>query len=166
MKRISASLLLIIIILSGCQKTYQKPIDDIYIYHSEFGQRFLEYKVDLRNKSFWEFNAQAGSNFLVRDSSASNEGYTFVCNLTDEKISAFNRESARYGFTWWNDNYENNYVMDGHQWGITITFSDSTIKTISGSNRYPKTWDKMYDVFEDLAGENLFLLKSDWLKKQ
>ncbi len=170
MKRIIAIslLLLICICVPSCQttyqtpkgvKTYQKPIDLIYVYHEAFGQRFPEYKIDLKNKQFWEFTSNGYENFVARDSSAKNEGFTFVYDLSEDKIETFILESSRYGFTNWKGTYKNNNILDGHQWGITIMFSDSTKKEISGSNQYPKTWNKMYDVFENLTSKNVLMQK-------
>jgi hypothetical protein len=142
-------------------KTYQKPIDVIYIYHEGFGQRYPEYKIDLKNRKFWEFTSDGYENFIARDSSAENEGFTFVCSLDDDKIETFILDSSRYGFTKWKKSYKNNKILDGHQWGITIMFSDSTKKEIIGSNKYPKTWNDMYDTFENLTGKKVLLYKDE-----
>lgn len=142
-------------------KTYQKPIDIIYIYHEAFGQRYPEYKIDLKNKKFWEFTSDGYENYIARDSSSENEGFTFVCSLDDDKIERFILDSSRYGFTKWKKSYRNNKILDGHQWGITIMFSDSTKKEIIGSNKYPKTWNDMYDTFENLTGKKVLLYKDE-----
>lgn len=142
-------------------KTYQKPIDVIYIYHESFGQRYPEYKIDLKNKQFWEFTSEGYENFIARDSSAENEGFTFVCSLDEDKIEGFILKSSRYGFTSWENTYKNDNIVDGHQWGITIFFSDSTKKEIIGSNKYPITWNEMYDTFENLTDKNILLLKAE-----
>ena len=170
MKRILtiSLLLLVCICFSSCQKTYQtpkgvktyqKPIDLIYVYHEAFGQRFPEYKVDIKNKQFWEFISNSYENFVARDTTSKNEGFTFVCSLSEDKIETFILESSRNGFTNWKDTYENDNILDGHQWGIIIMFSDSTKKEISGSNQYPETWNKMFEAFENLTGENILLQK-------
>jgi hypothetical protein len=172
MRRIVAVFFLIIVCfcVTSCQKTYQtpkgvktyqKPIDVIYIYHEAFGQRYPEYKIDLKNKQFWEFTSDGYDNFITRDSSAENEGFTFVCSLNEEKIETFILKSSRYGFTKWKNTYKNKNILDGHQWGITILFSDSTKKEIIGSNKYPETWNEMYDTFESLTGKNILLLKDE-----
>lgn len=94
----------------------------IYIYHEAFGQRYPEYKIDLKNKKFWEFTSDGYENYIARDSSVENEGFTFVCSLDDDKIETFILDSSRYGFTKWKKSYRNNKILDGHQWGITIVF--------------------------------------------
>lgn len=40
-------------------------------------------------------------------------------------------------------------------------FSDSTKKEITGSNKYPKTWNDMYDTFENLTGKKVLLYKDE-----
>jgi hypothetical protein len=161
--------MLICVCFSSCQrtyqtptgaKTYQKPIDLIYVYHEAFGKRFPEYKIDIKNKQFLEFISNSHENFVARDASSKNEGFTLVSSLSEDKIETFILESSRNGFTKWKDTYENNNILDGHQWGIIIMFSDSTQKTISGSNQYPETWNKMYDVFEKFTGKNILLQKN------
>ena len=163
MRRITAVFLLTILCLcfTSCQKTVQKPVDAIYVYHEGFGQRFPEYKIDLKNKEFWEFTSDVGANYIARDPSSKNEGFTLICNLEDDNIETFIQDSSRYGFTTWNESYTNDSVVDGHQWGITILFSDSTKKEITGSNKYPKTWNDMYDAFENLTGEDILLSKGE-----
>ena len=171
MKRIFLWIICILFCLTiaGCQKSYQKEINEeineIYFYHSGFGQRFPEYKINLQNKEFWKYTTGAGFDYVERDVLSENEGYSFVSNLDDENIAIFLRESARYGLTRWKETYMNNNVLDGHQWGITITFADGTSLTSNGSNKYPETWDKMYDAFINLTGEDILLFKRDWLNK-
>ncbi|MDR1563368.1 MAG: hypothetical protein LBS74_00200 [Oscillospiraceae bacterium] len=143
--------------------TYQKEIDIIYVAHSGFGQTLREHKIDLQNKQYFEYTAEIGEGYVPRDASAENEGFTFLSNLEEDKIAAFIRSSARYGFTNWKEAYNNYNVDDGDQWEIKILFADGTQKTITGSNAYPKTWNNMYKAFEDLTGENILLLKSGWL---
>ncbi len=169
-RRVTTVFLLILICFTSCQKndqtsigvdTDQKTIDAIYIYHEAFGQRYPEYKIDLINKKFWEFTSDGYENFTARDSSSDNEGFTFVCNLEDDKIETFILDSSRYGFTNWEKSYKNNNIVDGHQWGITIMFSDSKKKEIIGSNKYPETWNDMYEAFENLTDKNVLLFKGE-----
>jgi len=155
----------------GCKKTYQKgetyqkDIDEIHIHHSESGQRVPEFKIDLKNKKFWKYTSELGPNYVERNVSSDNEGYNFVCDLNDEIIADFLRKSARYGLTLWEESYVNENVEDGHQWGITVLFSDSTTFNVYGSNKYPEPWDEMRDAFIILTGEDILLIESDWLDK-
>lgn len=142
---------------------YQKDIASIYVYHSSFGIKDTEYKIDLENHSVWEFFIYDYSDYTLRDTNAENEGFTFVSELSEEKIQGFIRESARHGFTLWESDYYNEHIMDGHQWGITIFFADGTEKEIHGSNAYPDTWNSLKKDFEDLTGINILQLDSDWL---
>lgn len=157
MKKALVVFLMIIILFgtSSCQNNSQKPIDVIYVYHSAFGQRYPEYKIDLKNKQYWKFTSDGYENYVNRDSLAENEGFTFICSLDNDNIEAFIDDCLRYGFTEWKNSYNNDEVLDGHQWGITIIFSDLTRKEIKGSNKYPKTWDEMYDAFKNLTGDSI-----------
>jgi hypothetical protein len=154
-------LFLFIICLSSCQttyqtpkgaKTYQKPIDVIYIYQSGFGKKTPEYKIDLKNKQFWSFTTDEGKYYSLRDSTAKDEGFTFVCNLNDDKIETFILESSRNGFTYWKNSYDNQNICDGLQWGVTVFFSDGTQKQVDGSNAFPETWKHMCSAFTVLTG--------------
>lgn len=167
-KKISIFFLCIILIgvtLSGCksEKNYQKEIANIYIRHSSFGTEDTEYKIDIENKEFWQFVGDDMSYEFWRDESDENEGFTFVSQIDEDKIAVFERESARHGFTDWNQSYDNDNVMDGHQWSIVINYADGTTQNVSGSNAYPDTWDDLREDFQDLTGEDVLDVSSDWL---
>ena len=150
----------------GCQDHDQKEIDQVYIYHSGFGQITPEYKIDLKNKALWAYKSDLMENYQERNRESENEGFTFVCNLESEKIEDFIEKSIRNGFTKWHGFYDNPNICDGHQWGIEITYADQTATEISGSNRYPNTWNKMRKAFEELTGEDILIFDSNWLKEE
>ncbi len=157
-KKILLSFILVfavVIILSILRRdTYQKDIASIYTYSSSFGVRGLEYFYDLENKECWKF--VSGDMEEERDNTLENEGYTFVCSLLDERIDQFLKNSARYGFTNWKDSYDDESIMDGEQWGMTIIFADGSKKEIYGSNDYPITYDMMQENFKYLRGEKVY----------
>jgi hypothetical protein len=165
MMRIVAFLLALLLGMTGgvgnAERNYQKEISRIYVYHSGFGMRSPEYLIDIENKTVFQF--KMGEDYQKRDEMAENEGFTFVRELSDEGIEIFIRESARFGFTNWDEKYYDERVMDGHQWGITICFADSEKKEVYGSNAYPETWEDMAAAFINLASENVFLHKFNWL---
>lgn len=117
--------------------------------------------IDIKNKQFWEFTSSYEENFTERNPSLKNEGFTFVRSLDEDNIEAFILDSSRYGFTDWKGVYKDDHIFDGHQWGITIIFSDATRKEVNGSNKYPETWNEMYDVFINLTGQDILLQKDD-----
>jgi hypothetical protein len=165
-KKIVASIVILSIIISVFFLIYQnsqKPIDTVYVYHSSFGIRYPEYKLDLKNKECWMYTLPDSGDMIERDAESKNEGFNSKIALDSEKIQAFLLISKKNGFTHWRENYDNPSVMDGHQWGMTIIFSDSAEKHISGSNKYPWTWTQMYDAFEELTGEKVLLLEDDWM---
>lgn len=161
--RIIIAVLFILLPIFLIVRNTQKPMDIIYISHSSFGQTFPEYKIDLKNEVLWTYTCSDPSNYIARDPESPNEGYTSKQNLTPNKIQQFLVASKWAGFTHWRSNYDNLSVMDGHQWGVKIVFSDTTEKYISGSNKYPWTWDRMYNAFKELTGENILVYESDWL---
>lgn len=140
---------------------YQKNMKYIYVWHSECGWKFLEYKIDIQNGELWKYKSEKSGK--ERDSSKENEGYSFVCELKDEEIQAFKRESARHGFTFWKEEYVDESILDGHQWGIEVEFVDRTKMKVKGSNAYPETWDDLKKDFKGLTGEDVLLFQSDWL---
>jgi hypothetical protein len=151
--------LLMLLCVSSCSepgqvRSYQKEIDEIYVYHSSFGLRYPEYKLDFVNRTFWMYTSDLWS-YVERDTSAENEGFVFVSDLDEEKIKRFFIESARYGFTRWEESYVEENIYDGHQWGVVITYADGTQQAVRGSNKYPETWDKMVKEFEDLVGQKI-----------
>ena len=131
--------------------TYQKDIDVIYIEHGGFDMQTSEYKIDLKEKKFYQYISKGFETHIPRDKSAENEGFSFVSDLDEENIATFIRSSARYGFTKWKDKYDDPNVEDGHQWGIRIVFADGTEKQVYGSNKYPQTYEKMADAFQQLT---------------
>jgi len=158
------TLLMTAIVFTGCAQTPEKDInaiiaprmdiDQIYVRHSAFASTTSEYKIDLKNKTFWLYYGPLGDR-KGRDGSLKNEGFTFEKNLEDEKIQTFLRTADESGMTLWDERYDNRRLMDGHQWSITIIFSDSTQKSIHGSNSYPKTWRKMCEAFYELTGKTV-----------
>jgi hypothetical protein len=97
----------------------------------------------------------SGWTFDRRDAAAENEGFTFVSNLSDEKIKVFFEQASTYGFTSWEDEYVEPMLADGHQWRVIITYANDSTKTISGSNKYPDTYNNMREAFKDLTGETV-----------
>lgn len=163
MKRILGVCLLSVLcfVMVSCQKANQKPIDVIYIHHYANEKEGPEYKVDLKHKEFWKYTLEDNEKYSPRDAMAKDEGYTFVCSLNDDKIDTFVLESSMYGFARWKKSYKNHFILDGHQWGVTILFSDSTKKEITGSNKYPSSWDSMNMAFESLTGEKILQYEVD-----
>ena len=131
-------------------KDYTRNLDQIYIYNCYFGSlKDTEYKIDIKNKTFSTFIL---TNSGERNPALKNEGYQTIAPLSDGKIKKFLVQVNENGFTNWQGSYINNSISDGHQWGITLTFSDASEISANGSNSYPVTWDKMNDAFKDLTG--------------
>ena len=151
-------IIIIWIIITGISKSNQKAIDEIYIYHSAFGQKFPEYKIDFKNQALWEFTSDCCENYIPRDSSLENEGFQFVKELSEYKIEKFLAESDKYRLTAWQEHYENNSIMDGHQWGMIITFSDASTLKVFGSNEYPDNWKNMGLAFKNLTDLDILIL--------
>jgi len=131
-----------------------KDIDEIYVFFGGFGFIVREYKIDFVNKKLWEFQTVPGGS--GRDSSAVNEGYTFVGNLNDVKIADFFKECTKYGLANWERSYVEEDIMDGVQWGIEVKYTDSTVLLSGGSNKFPGTWNNIGDALLNLTGKNIF----------
>ena len=139
---------------------YVAEIAEIYVYHSSFGVRDTEYKIDFSGKQLLEYMA---TDYAERDEMLENEGYTLVGSLDDEKIAAFFEDCDEYGFNDWEEDYSRQDIMDGHQWGIFVTFADGSVKKVHGSNAYPETWNEMKTAFENLTDRNVLQLEKNWL---
>ncbi|MDR1674633.1 MAG: sigma-70 family RNA polymerase sigma factor [Oscillospiraceae bacterium] len=134
-----------------------KNIANIYVCHMAMQLIYLEYLVDLENGRHWRFSPSDRTPYnpdAVRDKNAANGGYDLVCDLTEDKIAAFCAEADSFGFTSWNASYIDPSIADGHSWDVTITFLDGSVKNISGSNKYPDTWEDMGGAFWRLTGVN------------
>jgi hypothetical protein len=120
-----------------------------------------ECKIDFETGEFWKYFGDTWSEddfqIQTRDASAENEGYTFVCALSDEMIEKFFKQSDKYGFTSWGENYDDILIADGHRWRITLTFADGSEKTTRGSNDYPDSWNDMGKAFRELTGDDVLL---------
>jgi hypothetical protein len=120
-----------------------------------------DFKVDIENRKFWMYT---GGSFiedpweiLRRDPDAENEGFTFIRDLSDADVAEFFRQSDKYGFASWEDNYVDHTLADGHQWSVKIIFSDGSVKKIFGSNAYPDAYGDMREAFKALTGEDVLL---------
>ena len=114
-KTVSIILILMFLIVGvSCvkQDTYQEEKDAIYIYHSGFGMTTPEYKIDLKEKKFYEYSSEISANYVPRDENAENEGFSFVSDLDEEKIENFIQSSALHDFTKWEDKYVDPYTHD------------------------------------------------------
>jgi len=141
-----------------------EQISRIDVYHSSFGMTEGEYRIDLDGRSFLIFRHFSDyEDFAPRDPDAENEGFTLVCELSDEAVETFRGQCEHSKLTRWKEQYYNNDICDGHQWSMVITFADGTIKEIFGSNEYPDSWDKMRIAFRELTGIDVLAVSSDWL---
>lgn len=158
-KKVIYSLLFLSIVFVSCSKSkpVQTSIDNIYIYHSMEGSKFEEYKIDFKNK---EFTILVRNGFINMVNEVKRDS-PIVKPLDMDSIDDFLSTAQESGFENWEKSYNNYNVDDGHQWGITISFSDGTEKEIKGSNAYPETWNEMYVAFETLTGENILHWQSD-----
>lgn len=149
-----------LIVLVSCSKneSVQRSIDSIYIYHcSESSIPFAKYKIDFTNK---EFTILVRGGFINMTDEVK-EDSPIVKTLDADSINTFLSVAGKNGFEDWEESYVNYNVDDGHEWNITISFSDGTEKEIKGSNAYPKTWNEMYVAFETLTSENILHWKSE-----
>lgn len=165
-KRITIVLLLLIIpialtiLVSQMKLNTQKSIDAIYVGSFTDVSGHPAYKIDLKEEELWVYPWFDQDSYIVKDP-ASLKGGATMYKLDSKKIQQFLLASKKARFTHWRASYDNQSIMDGHFWGITIVFSDSSEKQINGYSKYPRTWNQMYDAFEELTGQNILLVKPD-----
>ena len=153
--------------LSGCnihtnkdgtqERNYQENIDTIYFSRGPaFGpsDKDTAYKFDLKNGAFYTAKVNTDDSHELWGTTEGDADLAFVSDLDYDKIDNFFRQTARHGLTNWKESYRDNSVLDGSSWYIKIIFSDQTIMESYGINKYPSTWDKVMEDFEELTGEN------------
>jgi hypothetical protein len=140
---------------SSAQKEKKATMDIIYVCHYHIFKPYIEYKIDLKNKTFWTYSvAKSGK---PRNETGKNEGYDLAGYLDSNKIAAFLSDAAKNRFDRWEKEYINPDIDGGSQWSIAITFDDGSVKTINGSNQYPETWNEMNLAFKHLTGKDYIL---------
>ena len=137
------------------ERNYQKDFETIYFCHwavFRTQEDTTAYKIDIKNNAFYYIGNNAA---LSKDDWGTEQGdadFRFIVDLEDTAIDSFFRQTARHGFTQWEERYENKNILDGSEWYVKIIFSDGTIKESSGRNKYPATWDAVIRDFENLTG--------------
>lgn len=141
----------------------EKNISSIYVYHcSSSSVPFEEYKIDLHNK---EFTILIREGFTDRTDEVKSDS-PVIKVLSDNAMEEFIDAAMENGFCDWENEYDNLNIDDGHQWGITLDFSDGTKKEMTGSNAYPDTWNEMLTAFVNLTGENVLFTEANWLDNE
>lgn len=129
------------------------------IYYRTFPMifHFTEYKIDFEGKRFLKYTVGGTSDGYsgYRDTTAENEGFMYVGDLSNEKIAAFWNSAEEHGFLSWESRYECVGLEDGYQWVIEIEYADGTKKQVTGSNLIPDAWANMRIAFENLTDESI-----------
>lgn len=137
---------------SNSNDSVSKAISSIHVYHCAGSSiPFEEYEIDLKNK---KTTILVRGGFIGRTDKVK-EGSPVIKNISDDSIKEFLNAARENGFENWEEEYMDTSIKDGHQWGITISFSNGIKKEIKGSNEYPYTWNKMLAAFKNLTGENI-----------
>ncbi|MDR0221422.1 MAG: hypothetical protein LBI54_08485, partial [Lachnospiraceae bacterium] len=136
-------------------------IAKIHVLHGAMQFNIGEYVIDFENKEFWQYDGDffigETNELSTRDVAAENEGYEYGGKLDDDKIATFFEQCDQYGFTAWDENYDDIMLADGHRWYVLITYADGSEQVARGSNDYPATYDDMTGAFMDLTGEDVLL---------
>lgn len=131
-----------------------EELTQVAVRHSSFGMVEVRYTLDLAEDSLEILSpATFGREEETRETRA----------LDPNAVAAFLASPAVESMLGWGELYYNMNVMDGHQWAVTLTFSDGTSRDINGSNAYPEGWDLLFDALVDLTGQNILSVRSDWL---
>lgn len=132
-----------------------EELTQVAVQHRSFGMVEVQYTLDLEKNSLEVLSpATFGREEEKREASP----------LDPAAVTAFRASPAAESLLGWGEIYYNMNVMDGHQWSVTLTFSDGTSRDISGSNAYPEGWDLVYDALIELTGINILSARSDWLE--
>ena len=136
------------------ERNYQRDIDTIYFTKWPFAAQkgHTAYKIDLKNNDFYYIGEDAADSKDIWGSEQGDVDFRLICDLDNDKVDMFFRETARHGFTNWDERYEDLTILDGSEWYIKIVFADGTIKEISGQNAYPETWKYVIANFVNLTG--------------
>lgn len=125
------------------------------VLHGSFGRTECRYTIDFEEKSFAGWYSGYFRGEEEREETAT---------LTGEAVEAFRRSPAAEDLLGWGEVYYNMNVMDGHQWGVTLTFSNGETREICGSNAYPDGWDLVCDALLTLTGQNIMGIRNNWLE--
>lgn len=77
------------------------------------------------------------------------EKHTKWLNLSE--ASLFFEELNKLKITNWKKHYENYEILDGEQWVLRYREAGEKVKTIEGSNDYPKEWEDLIELIEGVA---------------
>lgn len=132
-----------------------EELTQVAVQHRSFGMVEVQYTLDLEKNSLEVLSpATFGREEEKRE----------VSPLDPAAVTAFRASPAVESLLGWGEIYYNMNILDGHQWSVTLTFSDGTSRDISGSNAYPEGWDLVYDALIELTGVNILSARSDWLE--
>jgi hypothetical protein len=91
--------------------------------------------IDLENEKIsYEFSYTIGK--------IGKEGYK-KREIPPKTVKALKAKLAGFSTARWEDRYSAPHVRDGTQWQLEITFSDGSSRMISGSNAWPKDFDRL-----------------------
>ena len=80
--------------------------------------------------------------------------YVFDKKETEKVI----RKCRSFDFSKWNDEYRDISVCDGTSWWMTLKYSDGRQRTISGKNKWPKT----FNIFNTVITNAYFKATNKW----
>lgn len=123
-----------------------KELTGLEVWHGSFGQIEVQYTLDLEAPSL---------SVWYPDTFGREEETQESFPLSPAAAETFRQSPGLEKLLGWGPVYYNMGVFDGHQWGVSLTFSDGTTREIAGSNAYPEGWDLVYDALLELTGKNV-----------
>lgn len=133
-----------------------EELTGLEVWHGSFGRSESQYTLDVTEGTFTVLTAG-----YFQGPEAPDQEETF--SLEETAVEAFLRSRAVEELMGWGPVYYNMNAADGHQWAVTLSFSDGTSREIGGSNAYPEGWDLLYDALLELTGKPVLKVRSDWL---
>lgn len=128
------------------EKRSPEELVALEVQHGSFGRIESKYTLDLSENSLTAWYSGYFQDAEDREETVA---------LTGEAVETFRQSPAAESLLGWGNVYYNMAVMDGHQWKITLTFSDGSSREIFGSNAYPQEWELVYEALNVLTGKEI-----------
>ena len=86
--------------------------------------------------------------FIKVSISYGNDNVTERCFLRDRQ--KFLKRFSIINVDKWKEEYLNKNVLDGIQWKLSVTYGDGSKKQVYGSNSFPKGYNRLKKLFEEI----------------
>ena len=137
---------------------WAEELSALTVSHLAFGRVDTEYTLD-----FAAHTATKWTSGYFQGANAPDQVETV--ELDPGAVAVFQQSQGMDALLGWSGMYIDPNVMDGHQWAMTLAFSDGTQRDLAGSNSYPQGWDELYGDLLALTGWPVLDVYSDWIEQ-